>query len=101
MEAVVEKVNPVKTSNRIREVRMEMGLSQSELGRRVGLSEPAINRYERGRRRPTAEKLREIANALGVPLIALFVKLDVEITEGNVHGGFLRGGSSKASTAVS
>lgn len=76
----------LKTHNRIAEVRKARGLSQTELGRRIGKSEPTINRYERGNRKPTREVLNDIAEALGVPLKALFVDLsangDNRVVEG-------------------
>lgn len=64
-----------RTRNRIREHREKYGISQSQLGRKVALSEAAINRYERGRRKPSKEIMMRIAEALGVPLRELFVDL--------------------------
>lgn len=72
MDAVEEKL---EVTNRIREVRIQKGLSQIKLGRMVGLSEPTINRYERGSRRPSRETMLQIAAALEVPLKDLYVDL--------------------------
>lgn len=66
----------VRTTNRIRQVRERKGMSQSALGRKVGLSEASINRYEQGSRRPDRDTLTKIAAALGVPVRDLFVSLD-------------------------
>jgi transcriptional regulator with XRE-family HTH domain len=89
-------VAEAKTTNRIREVRLARGLSQSALGKLVDMSEPAINRYERGGRKPTREKMHQIAKALGVPLQALFVDLSArdgevieEVSVGELTGGDL------------
>jgi transcriptional regulator with XRE-family HTH domain len=51
---------------RLRKLRTERGLSQTELGERVELHYNHIGRYERGGARPTADALRRLADALGV-----------------------------------
>ena len=48
------------------ELRRSRGLTQAELGRRVGVSEAAIRAYETGKRRPKQAHLERIADALGV-----------------------------------
>ena len=48
------------------ELRRSRGLTQAELGRRVGVSEAAIRVYETGKRRPKQAHLERIADALGV-----------------------------------
>lgn len=55
---------------RIRRLRLERGLSQSELGQ-PRLSKGFISQVESGRSRPSSESLRFIAARLGVPLLAL------------------------------
>lgn len=52
--------------NRIKECRKSEGMSQAELGKRVGLSRQAIGLYEIGLRRPSLEIWEELADALGV-----------------------------------
>lgn len=71
MDAVAETI----ATNRIREVRLQKGMSQTKLGRLVGLSEPTINRYEHGSRRPSRETMVKIASVLEVPLMDLYVDL--------------------------
>lgn len=100
-------VTTVKTHNRIKEVREAKGLSQTELGRLVGLSEPAINRYERGNRKPSRRKLDDIAKALDVPLKSLFINLsrceddmETEDFQGEVDGR-VRAGSKNVGAAIS
>ena len=46
------------------ELRRSRGLTQAELGRRVGVSEAAIRAYETGKRRPKQAHLERIAEAL-------------------------------------
>lgn len=49
----------------IREARRAAGLSQSELGEKIGVSGVAIMRYEKGQREPKLDQLEKIASALG------------------------------------
>jgi transcriptional regulator with XRE-family HTH domain len=48
------------------ELRRSRGLTQAELGRRVGVSEAAIRAYETGKRRPKRVYLERIAEAPGI-----------------------------------
>lgn len=50
----------------IREKRKERGLSQKELGKKLGVSGSMIGQYETGQRKPRLEQLRRIASALAV-----------------------------------
>ena len=56
------------TAMRIRTVRKEVGLTQGELGVRMGISHAAVSQYERGHRVPNAGTLSRIAIALGVSI---------------------------------
>ena len=47
-------------------LRVASGLTQAELGRRVGVSEAAIRAYETRKRKPKQAHLERIADALGV-----------------------------------
>jgi len=49
----------------VREMRFDAGLSQRELARRAGTSQPAIARYERGAAVPSWETLERLAAACG------------------------------------
>jgi len=49
---------------RITERRKEVGLSQAELGKRLGTSTSVIGRYERGEMTPSVEAASRIANEL-------------------------------------
>jgi ribosome-binding protein aMBF1 (putative translation factor) len=51
---------------RLARLRELAGLSQSELGRSIGVQPGAINHIEAGRVLPRADKLRALALALGV-----------------------------------
>ncbi|HXG76625.1 MAG TPA: helix-turn-helix transcriptional regulator [Gaiellaceae bacterium] len=52
----------------IREARRRAGITQAELARRVGTSQPAIARYERARALPDLDTLQRIVQACGLEL---------------------------------
>lgn len=52
----------------IREARHRAGLTQAELARRIGTSQPAIARYERARSMPDLATLHRIVDACGLEL---------------------------------
>jgi transcriptional regulator with XRE-family HTH domain len=56
---------------RLREARLRAGLNQTELGRRVGLSQSMIGAIERNERSATPETAQAIADALGIALDSL------------------------------
>lgn len=47
---------------------MRSGLTQAELARRAGTSQPVVSAYERGRRDPTVGTLRKLIAATGEQL---------------------------------
>src|ERR1039457_3600976 len=49
----------------IQTVRRRQGLTQAELARRAGTSQPVISAYEHGRRDPTYQTLRKLVEAGG------------------------------------
>lgn len=53
-------------SKRIKEARKKVGLTQKELGARLGMSEAMIGQYETGYRRPKYSTLERIAEAVGL-----------------------------------
>ena len=60
-------------SNKVRMLKLmlkrkEQGLTQSGLAEKVGVKPMTIYNYEAGIRKPTAEKLKEIAKVLGCSL---------------------------------
>jgi putative transcriptional regulator len=60
--------------NRLRELRAEHGLSQAELGGRVGVSRQAINLIENGRHDPSLSLAFAMARVFGLPIEAIFVE---------------------------
>ncbi len=57
-----------RLGERIRQARMEAGLSQEELAERVGSSQDAISNYERGTRKISLDVLVAIAKSVNKPM---------------------------------
>ena len=68
-------------AKRLKEARLSAGLSQRELGLRIGLSEDVVssrvNRYERGTSEPDFQTAARLAEALDLPLLSLLADTDV------------------------
>jgi transcriptional regulator with XRE-family HTH domain len=59
-------------SKRLKELRLQKNLSQSDLGRMVGVHYVHIGKYERGLSLPNSGTLKKLAEALGVTTDYLF-----------------------------
>lgn len=66
----------------IKEKREIMGLTQEELGKKVGLSAPTISLYESGDRKPELDILERLANILGSTFAEM---LNIEVPEKNLN----------------
>jgi transcriptional regulator with XRE-family HTH domain len=62
----------VLVGQNIRICRLQQRFSQTELGRRIGVTFQQVQKYEKGANRVGASRLTQIADVLGVPLLALF-----------------------------
>ncbi|TNE65987.1 MAG: XRE family transcriptional regulator [Alphaproteobacteria bacterium] len=62
----------ISVGERLRAIRRQRGLTQSELGGTLGLTFQQIQKYERGANRISASRLALLANALAVPVGAFF-----------------------------
>ena len=60
----------------IKEARLRAGLTQAELGARLGKSQSVIARWERDDVSPSLETLREVVRACGLELTFFMSKLD-------------------------
>lgn len=60
-----QKVTIQRTVDIYKQYRKELGLTQSELGKRAGISQSNITRFESGNYNPSLEFLVKIAGAMG------------------------------------
>lgn len=61
----------MSVGDRIKDARKKAGLTQKQLGFRIGVSSVTITRYERGERTPSTDQLKKIASALNIPVATL------------------------------
>ena len=59
-------------TNKIRERRKELGLSQTRLANLIGMAEPTLSNIELGKWKPWPKAKRDIARTLGVEEKELF-----------------------------
>lgn len=69
---------------RLRRIREEKRLSQAELGERTGFQPSAISHFESGRRSPSFDNLKKLADALAVTIDFLLGRESVPTTAGPV-----------------
>ena len=62
----------VQIGESIRAHRLILGMTQSDLARRLGVSFQQIQKYEKGTNRVGAGRLPQIAKIFGIPISALF-----------------------------
>ncbi len=72
-----------KIISQLVEARLEQGISQAELARRIGTQRAAVNRLESGTQNPTLDMILKIASALGKDVSLLLE--DKEGPMGNVY----------------
>lgn len=60
---------------KVKELREEKGLSQTELAYKIGKDQPSINRLEKGKVNPSIIYLLEICEGLEISIIELFKPL--------------------------
>ena len=58
--------------SRVRERRMQIGMSQEQLAGELGITVPQVQKYEKGVNRIGASRLYRIAGLLGVPISFFF-----------------------------
>ena len=59
-------------SVRLKELRLKKGLTQTELGEKVGVKQSTFTNWENGKREPSFENLVKLADLLDVSLDSLF-----------------------------
>ena len=73
----------------IRGARERAWMTQRRLALELGIGAPRVNDYERGRIRPTVERLAEIARITGAPSVGWFYDPHERTLEERVHGDFI------------
>lgn len=68
--------------NRIREERKRRGLSQKELGEKIGVKHNTISSYEKGTNAPEQDALFGIARSLDITVDDLFPEREIDPNEG-------------------
>ena len=63
----------------LRGVRVEAGLTQSELASRLGTDQTFISKYESGERRLDILELREVCQVIGIDFVAFIRRLDQDL----------------------
>jgi ribosome-binding protein aMBF1 (putative translation factor) len=69
-----EAENAFELGARVRAERERLGLTQEELARRMGTSQPSVARLEAGGVAPTLDTLYRVADSLGLELVVDFRK---------------------------
>ena len=64
-------MNAYAFATNLRLRRIELGMSQEELGRMVGVARNTISEYENSVRYPTIDRVYDLANALQIPIADL------------------------------
>ena len=63
---IIIPLDEVKIGKFLKDERVKKGMTQTQLGKKIGISFMAVSHYERGRRFPRIEGLDKWANALGL-----------------------------------
>ena len=65
--------------NAIKDLRQQKGLKQTDFAVKCGLSQSYLSSIEKGRKEPTLSILKQIADALSIPMpVLVFFSLDQE-----------------------
>ncbi|HVI69765.1 MAG TPA: helix-turn-helix transcriptional regulator, partial [Magnetospirillaceae bacterium] len=71
MKTVPELSYSAKIGNFIQQTRVQRGMTQTELAKRIGTSQSAINRIENGGQNLSMEMLARISEALHSQIVSL------------------------------
>ena len=68
----------------IKKIRIEKGMTQKQLGEKIGMAESNIRKYESGKLNPKLQTLEKFAKGLEVPVSALRTDLEI-LTDETLH----------------
>ena len=63
----------LKLGERVKQLRVQKGLTQMELAHRIGKDHPSINRLEKGKINPSYFFLYEVAEGLEIDVTSFFI----------------------------
>lgn len=78
----------MSTGQLIKAARKAAGMTQEDLGEKLGISGSAIAQYETDNRKPKHDTLQRIAAALGIPIYDLLDDAEVNPEKANVKSGY-------------
>nr|WP_294862408.1 helix-turn-helix transcriptional regulator [uncultured Fluviicola sp.] len=62
----------LRLGERVKEIRIQKGMTQTELANKIGKDHPSINKLENGKVNPSYYFLFEVANGLGIDVKEFF-----------------------------
>lgn len=74
-----------EVAKRVRALRLQRRLSQTELSDALGVTFPQVQKYERGANRISAGRLFRIAKVLDVPVTFFFADVEGRASEAPMH----------------
>ena len=74
----------VEIGRKIRMLRLERGLSQSDLAEGIGLTFQQVQKYEKGANRVSAGRLQQIADFLDVPVMFFYAHMGARAKKGEL-----------------
>lgn len=78
----------MKTGEALKKARIDAGITQAELAKRLGVTPQTVSQYERGIKNPKVETLARFADALGIDFINFVNQVDyLEDGKGNIYPG--------------
>ena len=86
--SIMKEGDNLSTGEKIKQARKEAGLTQKELGDKLGITYQQIGQYENGKRKPKLETLQRIADALEIEMLSLLTKeyiTQTDITQKDFH----------------
>jgi transcriptional regulator with XRE-family HTH domain len=75
---------PPNFPDRLKTAREKKGFTQSQLAERAGLQPSAVSHFESGRRSPSFENLKKLADALGIAIDYLLGRIEEPVGAGPV-----------------
>ena len=74
------KRNNVHVGGRVRERRVDLGISQQRLANEIGVTFQQVQKYERGANRVGSSRLFQLARVLDVPVSYFFEEMSADTT---------------------